>query len=61
MFALSDEQAATGVVAHSSGNHAAAVALAARLRGIPAHVVVPSDTPAIKQAAIRSYGVEPVL
>lgn len=61
VFALPEEAAARGVVAHSSGNHAAAVALAAKLRGIPAHVVVPSDTPAIKQAAIRTYGVEPIL
>lgn len=61
VFALPDEAAGAGVVAHSSGNHAAAVALAAKLRGIPAHVVVPRDTPAIKQAAIRSYGVEPIL
>src|SRR5947209_14830026 len=38
---LSDETAARGVVTHSSGNHAGALALAARLRGIPAHVVMP--------------------
>ncbi|PRW57516.1 serine racemase [Chlorella sorokiniana] len=61
VFALPDDVAAHGVVAHSSGNHAAAVALAAKLRGIPAQVVVPKDTPAIKQAAIRTYGVEPIL
>lgn len=50
-----------GVVTHSSGNHGAAVALAAQLRGIPAHVVVPANTPEIKRAAIRGYGVEPTV
>jgi hypothetical protein len=49
------------VVTHSSGNHGAAVALAAQIRGIQAHVVVPANTPQIKRAAIRSYGVEPIV
>ncbi|PSC71128.1 serine racemase [Micractinium conductrix] len=61
IFALSEEEAAKGVVTHSSGNHGAAVALAAQLRGIPASVVVPANTPQIKRAAIRSYGVEPIV
>jgi threonine dehydratase len=61
IFSLSDEAARHGVVTHSSGNHGAAVARAAQLRGIAAHVVVPANTPAIKRAAIRSYGVEPVV
>ena len=47
---------AKAVVTHSSGNHAAAVALAAQLRGIPAHIVVPSNTPRIKRSAVASYG-----
>jgi threonine dehydratase len=48
--------AARGVVTHSSGNHAQAVALAARSRGVAAHIVMPSDAPAVKQAAVRGYG-----
>lgn len=43
---------------HSSGNHAAALALAARCRGIKAHVVMPENSPAVKQAAARNYGAE---
>lgn len=61
VFSLSDEEAARGVVTHSSGNHGAAVALAAQLRKIQANIVVPSNTPEIKRAAIRSYGVEPIV
>ena len=48
--------AARGVVTHSSGNHGAALALAARTRGIPCHVVVPENAVAAKLAAIRAYG-----
>jgi threonine dehydratase/serine racemase len=48
--------AARGVVAHSSGNHAQAVALAARLRGIPAHIVMPRGAPAVKRRAVEGYG-----
>ncbi len=53
---LSDEVAARGVAAHSSGNHAQALALAARVRGIPAHIVMPRDAPAVKKAAVAGYG-----
>lgn len=56
VFALSAEQAARGVVTHSSGNHAAAVALAARNRGISAHVVMPRNAPSVKQEAVAGYG-----
>jgi threonine dehydratase len=56
VFSLSDEQARGGVVTHSSGNHGAAVALAARERGIRADIVVPRGTPSIKVAAIERYG-----
>ena len=56
VFSLSDAQAEKGVLTHSSGNHGAALALAARLRGIPATIVVPSNAPPVKVAAIRSYG-----
>ena len=53
---LTDEQARHGVVTHSSGNHATCLALAARLRGIPAYIVVPRNAPLIKQRAIAAYG-----
>lgn len=56
VFSLSDAEAARGVATHSSGNHAQALALAARLRGIPARVVMPTTSPAVKQAAVAGYG-----
>ncbi len=54
VWSLSDEVAARGVVTHSSGNHGAAVALAARTRGIAAHVVVPEGAVKTKLAAIEA-------
>ncbi len=56
VWSLTDAEAARGVVTHSSGNHGAALALAARTRGIAAHVVVPRGAVAAKLAAIRAYG-----
>ena len=53
---LTEEEARRGVVTHSSGNHAQAVALAARERGIPAYIVMPSSAPAVKRAAVEGYG-----
>lgn len=53
---LDEAQAARGVVTHSSGNHAQALALAARTRGIPAHVVMPTNAPQIKRLATEGYG-----
>lgn len=53
---LPDEVAARGVVTHSSGNHAQALALAASLRGIPAHIVMPTNAPEVKREAVRGYG-----
>ncbi len=53
---LPPEVARRGVVTHSSGNHAQALALAARLRGVPAHVVMPSDATPAKWRAVESYG-----
>jgi threonine dehydratase len=55
---LLDEQtaAARGVCTHSSGNHAAALARAAAIRGIPAHIVMPSTAPPVKRAAVAGYG-----
>jgi threonine dehydratase len=56
VFSLSDDQADRGVCTHSSGNHAAALARAAGLRGIPAHIVMPSSAPPVKKAAVAGYG-----
>ncbi|GJM44426.1 MAG: serine/threonine dehydratase [Gemmatimonadota bacterium] len=53
---LSEADAARGVVTHSSGNHAQALALAAKLRGIPAHIVMPSNASAVKRTAVEGYG-----
>jgi threonine dehydratase len=55
---LSPEQRARGVLTYSSGNHAQAVALAGRLLGVPATIVMPRDAPAVKLAATRGYGGE---
>ncbi len=56
VWLLTDAEAARGVVTHSSGNHGAALALAARTRGIACHVVVPEGAVATKLAAITAYG-----
>jgi len=56
VFALSDDDAARGVATHSSGNHGAALALAAASRGIPCWVVVPTNAPRIKADAVVRYG-----
>ncbi len=56
VLSLPDEEARRGVATHSSGNHAAALALAARIRGIAAHIVMPSSAPAVKRAAVEGYG-----
>ncbi len=58
VFSLSDEEASHGVATHSSGNHAAALALAAGIRGIKAHIVMPSNAPEIKKIAVAGYGAE---
>ncbi|ONI78786.1 threonine dehydratase [Actinosynnema sp. ALI-1.44] len=58
---LDEPVRARGVVAYSSGNHAQAVAYAARAYGIPAYIVMPEDTPSVKIDATRSYGAEVVL
>ena len=55
---LNADERKPGVVAFSSGNHAQGVALAARLLGMPALIVMPSDAPAVKVAATRGYGAE---
>ena len=56
VYSLTDEEAAHGVVTHSSGNHAQALALAAKMRGIPAYIVMPSNAPQVKKDAVAGYG-----
>jgi threonine dehydratase len=56
IFSLSEVEARRGVVTHSSGNHAAAVACAARWRGIVASIVMPKNAPSVKCRAVQSYG-----
>lgn len=53
---LREEEAARGVATHSSGNHAAALALAASMKGIPAYIVMPENSPVIKKKAVAGYG-----
>ena len=53
---LTDADAKRGVVTHSSGNHAQALALAAKLRGIPAHIVMPRSATPVKKRAVEGYG-----
>ena len=60
VFALDETTARRGVATHSSGNHGAAVARAAKLRGIPAHIVMPSNSAKVKIRAVESYGAQVV-
>jgi threonine dehydratase len=56
IFSLSPEECQKGVATHSSGNHAAALAYAACVRGIPALIVMPHNAPSVKRAAVERYG-----
>jgi threonine dehydratase len=56
VFSLTDAQASQGVVTHSSGNHAQALAWAAARRGIPAHIVMPTNAPMVKKKGVLGYG-----
>jgi threonine dehydratase len=56
VFSLPADAVANGVATHSSGNHAAALARAAALRGVPAYIVMPSNSSAVKVAAVKHYG-----
>jgi len=56
VFSLSQMEMEMGVATHSSGNHAAALALAAKIRGIPAYIVMPETSPEIKKKAVAGYG-----
>jgi len=55
---LTEAQRAAGVVTHSSGNHAAALAHAAVMRGVKAYIVMPSSAPEVKKRAVAGYGAE---
>lgn len=56
VFSLTDEEAKRGVCTHSSGNHAQALALAAKMRRIPAYIVMPNNAPQVKKNAVAGYG-----
>lgn len=56
VYLLSDTEAARGVTTHSSGNHGAALALAAKIRGIESTIVMPKDAPQVKKDAVSQYG-----
>jgi threonine dehydratase len=58
ILSLSDEERRRGVVTHSSGNHAQALALASRQHGCRAIIVMPKNAPAVKRAAVEGYGAE---
>ncbi len=58
VLSLTKEQLKKGVATHSSGNHAQALALAAKLKGIPAYIVMPENAPEVKVAAVKQYGAE---
>jgi threonine dehydratase len=56
VLGLDEEHIAKGVATHSSGNHAAALAMAAGIRSMPAYIVMPDNAPEVKRQAVRSYG-----
>jgi threonine dehydratase len=58
VLSLSSEEKGKGVVTHSSGNHAAALALAARTNGVKANIVMPENAPIVKKNAVAGYGAE---
>jgi len=60
VFSLDEEESSRGVATHSSGNHAQAVALAARMRNIPATIVMPENAPQVKVNAVKGYGAKVV-
>lgn len=58
VLSLPEEQRKNGVVTHSSGNHAQAIALAAKMAGVPAYIVMPKTAPEVKRKAVAGYGAE---
>jgi len=61
VLSLEEEVAIRGVATHSSGNHGAALARAAGIRGVPAYVVMPKNAPSVKREAVRHYGARIIL
>lgn len=58
VLSLPEEQRKSGVVTHSSGNHAQAIALAAKMAGVPAYIVMPKTAPEVKKKAVAGYGAQ---
>ncbi len=58
VLSLPSDEKSRGVVTHSSGNHAAALALAARMNGVKAYIVMPENAPLVKKNAVAGYGAE---
>ena len=58
VLSLSSQERSRGVVTHSSGNHAAALSLAARMNGVKAYIVMPDNAPVVKKNAVAGYGAE---
>ena len=58
VFSLPDKVAKKGVATHSSGNHAQAIALSAKMRNIPSYIVMPENSPEVKKRAVKGYGAE---
>lgn len=58
VFSMSDDEIKNGVATHSSGNFAQAISLAAKMRGVKAYIVMPSNSPKVKSNAVRDYGGE---
>lgn len=58
VLSLNEDEKSRGVVTHSSGNHAAALALAARMNGVKAYIVMPENAPVVKKNAVAGYGAE---
>lgn len=56
VFSLPEKEIIRGVATHSSGNHAAALSLAASMRGVPAYIVMPRTAPVVKKTAVEHYG-----
>lgn len=56
IMSLSDKEIKNGIITHSSGNHAQAVALAAKLRGVDAYIIMPENSPKVKINAVKNYG-----
>ena len=61
VFSLSKDELLKGVATHSSGNHAQALALAAKIKGVHAYIVMPENAPEVKRKAVEGYGAEIIL